>query len=41
MAKVIFSSHFEDEINKKFKGESVEIFELLYSLEKNHQKEKY
>lgn len=40
MAKVIFSSHFEDEINKKFKGESVEIFELLYSLEKNPQKGK-
>lgn len=40
MVKVIFSSHFEEEINKKFKGESIEVFELLYSLEKNPQKGK-
>lgn len=40
MAKVIFSSDFEDEINKKFGGESVKIFELLYSLEENPKREK-
>ena len=40
MAKVIFSSDFEDQINKKFKGESVKVFELLYSLEKNPKKGK-
>jgi hypothetical protein len=40
MAQVIISSHLEDEINKKFKGESVDVFELIYSLEKNPQKGK-
>ncbi|MCX6751042.1 MAG: hypothetical protein NTZ83_06295 [Candidatus Pacearchaeota archaeon] len=32
MAKVIILKHLEEEINKKFKGESVDIFELMYSL---------
>ncbi len=41
MAKVIFSSNLEDEINKKFGGESVEVFELLYSLEENPNKGKF
>jgi len=40
MAKVIFSKEFEEDINKKFKGESVEIFKLLYSLEENSKKGK-
>jgi len=40
MAKVIFSIDLENQINKKFKDESVEIFELLYSLEKNPKKGK-
>ncbi|MFA5992514.1 MAG: hypothetical protein WC796_02295 [Candidatus Pacearchaeota archaeon] len=38
MAKVIISEELEDEINKKFKKESIEIFELLYSLEENPHK---
>jgi len=33
MAKVIITRNLEEEINKKFKGESIEIFKLLYSLE--------
>jgi len=32
MARVIITKRLEDEINKKFKKESVNIFELLYSL---------
>ena len=40
MAKVIIPEYLEKEINKKFKGESVEIFELMYSLEKNPHKGK-
>ena len=35
MAKVIILKQLEEEINKKFKGESVNIFELMYSLEEN------
>ncbi|HRZ85426.1 MAG TPA: hypothetical protein P5277_01470 [Candidatus Paceibacterota bacterium] len=40
MAKVIISEELENEINKKFKKESIEIFELLYSLEENSHKGK-
>ena len=40
MAKVIIVNSLEEEINNKFKGESVEIFELIYSLEKNPKKGK-
>ena len=32
MAKVIVTKRLEDEINKKFKKESIEIFSLMYSL---------
>lgn len=38
MAKVIIPEYLEREINKKFKAESVDIFELMYSLEKNPKK---
>lgn len=40
MAEVIIPSYLENEINKKFKGESVRIFELMYSLEENPHKGK-
>lgn len=40
MAEVVIIKDLEDEINKKFKGESVEIFELLYSLGENPHKGK-
>ncbi len=40
MAKVIITRELEDEINKKFKKESIEIFELLYSLKENPKKGK-
>ena len=40
MAKVIITKKLEDEINKKFKGESVKIFELLFSLKENPNKGK-
>lgn len=40
MAKVIIPEHLEKEINKKFKGESVDIFELMNSLEENPKKGK-
>ncbi|MBU2616122.1 MAG: hypothetical protein KKC19_03385 [Nanoarchaeota archaeon] len=40
MAKVIINNNLEKAINKKFKGESVEIFELIYSLEENPKKGK-
>ena len=40
MAKVIIPSYLENEVNKKFKGESVKIFELMYSLEENPHKGK-
>jgi len=40
MAKVIILSKLEEEINKKFKGESVEVFNLLYSLGDNPHKRK-
>lgn len=35
MAKVIIALSLEEEINKKFKQQSVEIFLLLYSLQEN------
>jgi hypothetical protein len=38
MAKVIITKSLEKEINKKFKKESIEIFELMYSLKENPKK---
>jgi len=40
MAKVIITKRLEEEINKKFKGESVKIFNLMYSIEKSPHKGK-
>ena len=40
MAKVEIAEHLENEINSKFKGESVKIFDLMYSLEENPKKGK-
>ncbi len=40
MAEVIVTKNLEKEINKKFKGESIKIFELLYSLGENPKKGK-
>ncbi len=40
MAKVIITEKLEKEINKKFKKESIEIFELMYSLRENLKKGK-
>lgn len=38
MAKVIITRKLEDEINKVFKRESIEIFESMYKLEENPKK---
>jgi len=40
MAKVIILSSLEDDINKQFKRQSVEIFELMLSLRGNPKKGK-
>ena len=40
MAKVIITRSLEEEINKKFKAQSIEIFQLLKSLEDNPYKSK-
>ena len=40
MALVVITKRLEEEINKKFKGESVEIFSLMHSLEENPKKGK-
>lgn len=40
MAKVIIISSLEDDINKRFKHQSVEIFELMLSLRDNPKKGK-
>lgn len=40
MAKVIVTRRLDEEINKKFKGESIKIFELIYSLKDNPKKGK-
>lgn len=40
MAKVIITKKLESEINKKFKKESIDIFELMYSLKENPKKGK-
>ncbi len=40
MAQVIIIESLEDEINKKFKHESVEILALMFSLEENPYKRK-
>ncbi|MCH7850835.1 MAG: hypothetical protein IH845_04295 [Nanoarchaeota archaeon] len=40
MAKVIITNRLEKEINKKFKSESIKIFEFIYSLKQNPTKGK-
>jgi len=40
MAKIIITKNLEEEINKKFKGESAKIFDLMRSLEKSPHKGK-
>ncbi len=40
MVKIIITERLEDEINKKFKKESIKIFELMYSLKVNPSKGK-
>ena len=40
MAKVVVTETLEEEINKKFKHESVEVFSLLRTLEDNPKKGK-
>ncbi len=40
MAKVVITEKLGKEINKKFKKESIKIFELLYSLKENPKKGK-
>ena len=40
MAKVVITESLEKEISKKFKKESIEILELMYSLRENPKKGK-
>lgn len=40
MAKVVISSSLEEEINKRFKQESITVFSLIYSLMDNPHKGK-
>ena len=40
MAKVVVTNSLEEEINKRFKGESIKIFELIYELRDNPKKGK-
>jgi len=40
MAKVIVTRRLDEEINKKFKGESIKIYQLIYSLKDNPKKGK-
>lgn len=40
MAKVIITKNLEKEINKRFKSESIKIFNLLFSLKENPKKGK-
>ncbi|OIO43281.1 hypothetical protein AUJ62_00395 [Candidatus Pacearchaeota archaeon CG1_02_32_21] len=40
MAKVIINGDLEEQINKKFKAKSIDIFEMLYSLKENPYKGK-
>ena len=40
MAKVVITTLLEEEINKKFKQESIEVFSLLRTLEENPKKGK-
>ena len=40
MAKVVITKELEEKINKKFKKESIKIFELLYSLRESPKKGK-
>ena len=41
MAIVEIASYLEEEINRKFKKQSVDIFGLMYSLEENPKKGKF
>ena len=40
MAKVVITKYLEKEINKKFKKQSIKIFELMFSLKENPKKGK-
>ena len=40
MAKVIITKSLEEEINKKFKSQSIKILELMHSLKENPKKGK-
>ena len=40
MAKVIVTRKLDEEINKKFKRDSIKIFDLIYSLKENPKKGK-
>lgn len=40
MAKVVITKYLEEEINKKFKKESIKIIKLMYSLKQNPKKGK-
>ena len=40
MAKVVITKKLEEEINKRFKHESVKIFDLMYSLKESPHKGK-
>ncbi len=40
MAKIIITKNLEEEVNKKFKGESIEIFNLMNSLKEFPSKSK-
>ena len=40
MAKVVITKSLEKEINRKFKKESIEIFQLIYSLKENPKRGK-
>ena len=40
MAKVIITKGLEEEVNKRFKGQSVEVFELMLTLEDQPKKGK-
>ena len=40
MVEIIIPLELEEKINKKFKGESIRVFKLLYSLKENPRKGK-
>lgn len=41
MARVVITKELDRKINKKFKKESIKIFELMYSLKENPKKGKF